>query len=313
MSVAGTVTPRDRAPLASSWDRRQTASSIGSSGSTSAKCRSTSRSRPPRAPFHSSSCTSGHQHASPEVNAASTRARTIGSPVGRSKWIQDEVSTRINGSFLATLRLEFLRRDQVGTGAGVLHQLGEALSTVEFGDHAHNRLALCPRTCEANDIRQFSVWNINGRLHASILTANRNMNNPEMRFRGWTGSSPGDHQGSPPLRSGGAPVLFRPRSPSGTRARVAGARGRGDRTLAGDRPLTPLSGRQVILGRMSPELIAIIAVGVAIAGLVLAGQRSLRQDIAGLRQDVVQLRERMAHLEGLLEGLREAIGARPAA
>ena len=71
---------------------------------------------------------------------------------------------------------------------------------------------------------------------------------------------------------------------------------------------------------MSPELIAIIAVGVAIAGLVLAGQRSLRQDIeglrediAGLRQDVVQLRERMAHLEGLLEGLREAIGARPAA
>ena len=39
---------------------------------------------------------------------------------------------------------------------------------------------------------------------------------------------------------------------------------------------------------------------------MLAGQRSLRQDIAALRNDVVQLRERMAHLEGLLEGLREA-------
>ena len=68
-----------------------------------------------------------------------------------------------------------------------------------------------------------------------------------------------------------------------------------------------------MLGSMSAELIAIIAVGVAIGGLVLAGQRALRQDIAGLRQDIVQLRERMAHLEGLLEGLREAIGARPAA
>ena len=43
----------------------------------------------------------------------------------------------------------------------------------------------------------------------------------------------------------------------------------------------------------------------------------LRQDINGLRGEVVetrtevsQLRERMAHLEGLLEGLREAITRR---
>ena len=87
----------------------------------------------------------------------------------------------------------------------------------------------------------------------------------------------------------------------------------GTATLAGDRSLTPLSGRQVMLGSMSAELIAIIAVGVAISGVVLAGQRALRQEIAGLRRDVLQLRERMAHLEGLLEGLRGAIGARPAA
>ena len=64
---------------------------------------------------------------------------------------------------------------------------------------------------------------------------------------------------------------------------------------------------------MSAELIATLAVGVAIAGLVLTGQRAVRQEVADLRREVGQLRERMAHLEGLLEGLRDAIGTRPAA
>ena len=65
---------------------------------------------------------------------------------------------------------------------------------------------------------------------------------------------------------------------------------------------------------MSPEIIAITSVGVALAGLILTGQRSIRvelaaqrQDIAALREDLTTLREWMAHLEGLLEGLREAI------
>ena len=47
---------------------------------------------------------------------------------------------------------------------------------------------------------------------------------------------------------------------------------------------------------MSMELIAIISVGVALAGLILNGQRTQRADINSLR-------ERMAHVEGLLEGL----------
>ena len=101
---------------------------------------------------------------------------------------------------------------------------------------------------------------------------------------------------------------------------------------------------------MSPELIAILAVGAAIAGLMLTGQRSLRRDL-GARIDGIdakltkridgveaaltkriddveaaltkllervetgqtELRERMAHLEGLLEGLREAIAHNRAA
>ena len=65
---------------------------------------------------------------------------------------------------------------------------------------------------------------------------------------------------------------------------------------------------------MSPEFIAIVSVGVALAGLILTGQRAMRQEIATLREEIAALREdlaalceRMAHLEGLLEGLREAI------
>lgn len=68
---------------------------------------------------------------------------------------------------------------------------------------------------------------------------------------------------------------------------------------------------------MSGEIITILAVGVALAGLILTSFRSLRAEITGLRAkiaevraEIVALRERMAHLEGLLEGLREAIGIR---
>ena len=86
---------------------------------------------------------------------------------------------------------------------------------------------------------------------------------------------------------------------------------------------------------MSTELIAIsglgvtiISVGVALAGLILKGQRyqreeietlreepqpefkALREEIANLREEMNNLRERVAHLEGLFEGLREAITGR---
>ena len=86
---------------------------------------------------------------------------------------------------------------------------------------------------------------------------------------------------------------------------------------------------------MSGELIAIVAVGVALAGLILTSSRGLRQDIrqdmaqleTRVREDISQLRGdmnrlaervgRMEHsqakLEGLLEGLREAISGRAAA
>ena len=73
---------------------------------------------------------------------------------------------------------------------------------------------------------------------------------------------------------------------------------------------------------MTPELIAIVMVGIALAGVILASTRGVRQDMARfesrldgridalesrMNTQLGELRKRMAHLEGLLEGLREAI------
>ena len=89
-------------------------------------------------------------------------------------------------------------------------------------------------------------------------------------------------------------------------------------------------------------LVAVLAIGATLAGLILTSNRGLRQDMARLesrldgrigglesrlredtsqlRDDIKQLGERVARmehgqakLEGLLEGLREAITGRTAA
>ena len=66
---------------------------------------------------------------------------------------------------------------------------------------------------------------------------------------------------------------------------------------------------------MSAELIATLAVGVALGGAMLATMRGLRVDMADLRSDVrevrsdvADLRERMARLEGLFEGFTRSGG-----
>ena len=53
---------------------------------------------------------------------------------------------------------------------------------------------------------------------------------------------------------------------------------------------------------MSMELIAIIGVGVTLAGLILNGQHNLRNEIGGLREEINGLREE-------INGLREEINA----
>ena len=64
---------------------------------------------------------------------------------------------------------------------------------------------------------------------------------------------------------------------------------------------------------MSPEFIAIIGTGIALAAVLLPGQYAMRRDIAGLHRDIADLRERMARLEGLFEGFTHRESAPPTA
>ena len=81
-------------------------------------------------------------------------------------------------------------------------------------------------------------------------------------------------------------------------------------------------------------LVAVVAVGVGLAGLVLAGWRGVRHEMRDMRHEmrgeihevrqemvnhmgridsqIAALRERMAHVEGLLKGLRDALTRRTA-
>ena len=75
---------------------------------------------------------------------------------------------------------------------------------------------------------------------------------------------------------------------------------------------------------MSPELIAILAVGVGLAGLLITLMQQTRDDLQQLRGDLQPLRSEVraletrvaavkrgqARIEGLIDGLREAITGR---
>ena len=56
--------------------------------------------------------------------------------------------------------------------------------------------------------------------------------------------------------------------------------------------------------------LTIVTVGIMLASLILHGQRAQRADIKAVQEEIGGLRERMAHLAGLIEGLREAITGR---
>ena len=64
---------------------------------------------------------------------------------------------------------------------------------------------------------------------------------------------------------------------------------------------------------MSAELIAVISVGVALAGVMLTGLRGVRVEMHDLRSDVGDLRECMARLEDLFEGFTGRTRSEPSA
>lgn len=53
---------------------------------------------------------------------------------------------------------------------------------------------------------------------------------------------------------------------------------------------------------MTPEILTLLGVGIALGGLIVGGQRSLRNAIRELQAGMSQLESRMARLEGLFEG-----------
>ena len=63
---------------------------------------------------------------------------------------------------------------------------------------------------------------------------------------------------------------------------------------------------------MTPEAWTVIGTGVVILAAITASHRQLRLEIKEIQSEVGRLRERMAKLEGLLEGLREAVTGRRA-
>ena len=59
-------------------------------------------------------------------------------------------------------------------------------------------------------------------------------------------------------------------------------------------------------------MVTIIGAAVALATVIVPGQRAIRQEMGEMRRDIGDLRERMARIEGLFEGFTRS-PATPAA
>ena len=64
---------------------------------------------------------------------------------------------------------------------------------------------------------------------------------------------------------------------------------------------------------VTPESWTGIGTGIVILVAIAASNRQIRGEMNGLHAEIGRLAERMGKLEGLLEGLREAVAGRKAA
>ena len=58
-------------------------------------------------------------------------------------------------------------------------------------------------------------------------------------------------------------------------------------------------------------VLTIVGTAIALAAVIVPGQRAMRQEMNSVRRDISDLRERMARLEGLFEGFTKAAPSRP--
>jgi hypothetical protein len=101
-----------------------------------------------------------HQQASPDCSARSTLERIAGSPLGRSRWIQDEVSMSSKCSAFAALTLQLFYCEQVRASAGMLDQFSHPSATIKVLDRGYDCFSLCLGMGKSHGICQVVVWNI---------------------------------------------------------------------------------------------------------------------------------------------------------
>lgn len=58
-------------------------------------------------------------------------------------------------------------------------------------------------------------------------------------------------------------------------------------------------------------MVTIIGTAIALAAVIVPGQRAMRQEMGEMRRDIGDLRERMARIEGLFEGFTRSAPSAP--